>query len=56
MYTRLWNYLGDLFTKSFELLPIVGNKINYLYIVIILSFLVLWTVQMFKHSKEKNNN
>ena len=56
MFKDFWYFLGDFFTKSFEILPIIGNKFNYLYMLIIFAFLVLWTVQMFKHEKEKKPN
>tara|TARA_B100001939_G_scaffold250737_1_gene217715 strand:- start:1347 stop:1520 length:174 start_codon:yes stop_codon:yes gene_type:complete len=55
MFKEFWYFIGDFFTKSFEILPIIGNKFNYLYILIISAFLVLWTVQMFKHQKEKKS-
>ena len=56
MFKDFWYFIGDFFTKSFEILPIIGNKFNYLYILIISAFLVLWTVQMFKHQKEKKSS
>ena len=34
MYKEFWYFLGDFFTKSFEILPIIGNKLNYLYMLI----------------------
>jgi len=56
MFKEFWCFVGDFFTKSFEILPIIGNKFNYLYMLIIFAFLVLWTMQMFKHEKEKKSN
>ena len=51
MFKTFWTTLGDLFTATFEILPIIGNTINYIYMVIIFLFLVAWTVIMFKHKR-----
>ncbi len=51
MMKNLWTAIGDLFTATFEVMPLIGNKINYLYILIIFLFLVTWTVIMFKHKR-----
>ena len=50
MMKNLWTAIGDFFTATFEVMPLIGNKINYLYILIIF-FLVTWTVIMFKHKR-----
>jgi len=44
--------IGDFFGIVFNGVEAIGNSINYLYIVIISAFLVLWTVKMFKHRKD----
>ena len=51
MMKNLWTAIGDFFTATFEVMPLIGNKINYLYILIIFLFLVMWTVIMFKHKR-----
>ena len=51
MMKNLWTAIGDFFTATFEVMPLIGNKINYLYILIIFLFLVTWTVMMFKHKR-----
>ena len=38
-------------TATFEVMPMIGNSINYVYMVIIFLFLVTWTTIMFKHKK-----
>ena len=51
MMKNFWTAIGDLFTTTFEVMPLIGNSINYFYIVVIFLFLVAWTVIMFKHKK-----
>lgn len=51
MMKNLWTAIGDFFTATFEVMPLIGNKINYLYILIIFLFLVTWTFIMFKHKR-----
>ena len=51
MLKNFWIAIGDFFTATFEVMPLIGNKINYLYILIIFLFLVTWTSIMFRHKK-----
>tara|TARA_B000000475_G_scaffold117967_1_gene95454 strand:- start:172 stop:351 length:180 start_codon:yes stop_codon:yes gene_type:complete len=51
MLKDFWIAIGDFFTATFEVMPLIGNKINYLYILIIFLFLVTWTAIMFRHKK-----
>lgn len=58
MMKNFWNTIGDFFTFTFNFMPLIGNKINYLYIVIIFLFLVTWVAIMFRHRKngEEHNS
>ena len=51
MMKNFWTAIGDFFTATFEVMPLIGNKINYLYIVIIFIFLVTWTTILYRHKK-----
>ena len=44
--------IGDFFHLVFSAVDTVGNSINYLYVVIIFVFLVVWTLKMLKHRKD----
>ena len=44
--------IGDFFGLVFNGVEAIGNSINYLYIVIIFAFLVIWTAKMLKHRKD----
>jgi len=44
--------IGDFFGYIFDFMPAIGNKINYFYIVVIFTFLVVWTLKMIKHKKD----
>ena len=49
---KIWHSIGDFFEYIFGFMPAIGNKINYFYVVVILIFLVVWTLKMIKHKKE----
>ena len=49
---KIWYGIGDFFEYIFNFMPAIGNKINYFYVVVILTFLVVWTLKMIKHKKE----
>tara|TARA_B110000483_G_scaffold102319_1_gene125093 strand:- start:321 stop:497 length:177 start_codon:yes stop_codon:yes gene_type:complete len=49
---KLFYAIGDFFGLIFNGVESVGNIINYLYIFIIFSFLVIWTTKMLKHRKD----
>jgi tellurite resistance protein TehA-like permease len=49
---KLFYGIGDFFGYIFDFMPSIGNKINYFYIVVILTFLVVWTLKMIKHKKD----
>ena len=49
---KIFYAIGDFFSLIFNGVEAVGNTINYLYIVIIFAFLVIWTTKMIKHRKD----
>lgn len=49
---KIFYAIGDFFGLIFNGVEAVGNTINYLYIVIIFAFLVIWTIKMLKHRKD----
>ena len=49
---KIFYAIGDFFALIFNGVEAVGNTINYLYIVIIFAFLVIWTTKMIKHRKD----
>ena len=49
---KIWYGIGDFFEYIFNFMPAIGNKINYFYVVVILTFLVVWTLKMIKHKKD----
>lgn len=54
MWTKFWHAIGQFFEYIFEFLPLIGNKFNYLYIVIIMVFLIVWSFKMIQHKKNEN--
>ena len=42
---------GDLFESIFDVMPLFGDYINYFFMVVIFTFLVVWTTKMFGHKK-----
>ena len=55
MWANLWQSIGNFFTYIFDFMPIIGNKINYLYVFIIFSFLVICTIQLIKNREKKKS-
>ena len=49
---KIFYAIGDFFGLIFNGVEAVENTINYLYIVIIFAFLVIWTTKMIKHRKD----
>ena len=49
---KIFYAIGDFFGLIFNGVEAVGNTINYLYIVIIFAFLVIWTIKMLKHRRD----
>ena len=48
--------IGDFFGLIFNIIEYLGNAPNYLYIVIIFVFLVLWTLRMLKHRRDNEEH
>jgi tellurite resistance protein TehA-like permease len=44
--------IGDFFGLIFNVVEALGNIPNYVYIVVIFVFLVVWTSKMLKHRKD----
>lgn len=53
---NIWHAIGDFFEYIFEFMPLLGNSINYFYIVVIFTFLVVWTSKMIKHKKNNQEH
>ncbi|MCB0481080.1 MAG: hypothetical protein KDC83_06580 [Flavobacteriales bacterium] len=55
-----WNDIiygtGDFLTKSFEILPMLGNNMNYLIMIVGGAMGVWWISQLVKFSKESKGN
>ena len=51
MMTDIFYFIADIFQFSFNIIPIVGDYINWLYIFIITAFLAVWVVKMIGHRK-----
>ena len=49
---KIFYAIADFFGLIFNGVEEVGNTINYLYMFIIFSFLVIWTIKMIKHRKD----
>ena len=49
--SEIFYAIADFFSLIFKGVEIIGNSINYLYILIIFAFLVFWTLQMIKHRR-----
>ncbi|MBC8266624.1 MAG: hypothetical protein H8E84_06620 [Flavobacteriales bacterium] len=49
---KIWYGIGDFFESIFEFMNGIGDEINYFYMLVIFSFLVVWTSKMIKHKKD----
>ena len=43
--------IGDFFESIFEIIPLFGDYINYFYIFIISTFLIVWIGKMIRFKK-----
>lgn len=50
--SKIWHAIGGGFEYIFDFMPVIGNKINYFFVVVILTFLVVWAFKMVKHKKD----
>ena len=51
MFKDIFYSIGNSFQPIFDIMPIIADYVNYLFMFIIFMFLVLWTVKMFGHRK-----
>ena len=48
--------VADFFGIVFTGVEALGNTLNYIYVGVIFIFLVLWTLKMIKHRKNKEEH
>ena len=53
---ELFYLIADVFGLIFNGVELLGNSLNYLYIGVIFSFLVIWTIIMLKHRKNNEEH
>ena len=53
---ELFYLIADAFELIFNVVELLGNTLNYLYIGVIFSFLVVWTITMLKHRKNNEEH
>ncbi|HCY25503.1 MAG TPA: hypothetical protein DHU80_04655, partial [Cryomorphaceae bacterium] len=49
MLRNFFEGLGDIFTASFKILPVIGDQVNRIFMLVIASGLIYWVLQMRKH-------
>jgi hypothetical protein len=54
--SNIFYAIGDFFGLIFDGVEGLGNSVNYVYIGVIFTFLVVWTVKMLKHRKDGEEN
>ena len=50
--SNIFYAIGDFFGIIFNGVEALRNSVNYIYIGVIFTFLVVWTVKMLKHRKD----
>lgn len=40
--TKLWIAIGDLFTWSFKILPVIGHFVDWIFVAILALVLLFW--------------
>ncbi len=53
---KIWYAIGDFFGSIFDMVEGIGNTINYFYIGVIFTFLVVWVTKMLKHRKDNEEH
>ena len=53
---KIWYAIGDFFEGLFDMVDGIGNTINYFYIGVIFTFLVVWITKMLKHRKDNEEH
>ncbi|MBT5859012.1 MAG: hypothetical protein HOA52_07315 [Flavobacteriales bacterium] len=48
---KIFYAIGDFFESIFEVMPLFGDYINYFYMFVIFTFLVVWVSKMFGFRK-----
>ena len=51
MFKDIFYTIGNSFQPIFDIMPMIADYVNYLFMFIIFMFLVLWTNKMFEHRK-----
>lgn len=54
--SKIFYAIGDFFSLIFNGVEALGNSVNYVYIGVIFTFLVVWTVKMLKHRRDGEEN
>ena len=50
--SKIFYAIADFFQLIFTGVEALGNTVNYIYVLIIFLFLVIWTVKMIKHRRD----
>mgnify|MGYP001369336536 CR=1 FL=1 len=53
---KIWYGIADFFKFVFSIIEDLGNILNYIYIVVIFIFLVVWTSKMIGHKKNNEEH
>lgn len=53
---ELFYAIADFFTLIFNAVEVIGNTLNYFYILVIFMFLVVWIFKMIKHRKDNEEH
>tara|TARA_X000001036_G_C20127187_1_gene581767 strand:- start:347 stop:523 length:177 start_codon:yes stop_codon:yes gene_type:complete len=53
---ELFYAIADFFTLIFNGVEVIGNTLNYFYILVIFMFLVVWIFKMIKHRKDNEEH
>ena len=53
---KIWYAIGDFFEGIFEIVEGFGNIVNYFYIGVISTFLVVWVSKMITHRKNNEEH
>ena len=53
---EIFYIIGDLFGMLFDGMEILGNTLNYIYILVIFFLLIGWTFKMMQHRKNNEEH
>jgi len=53
---KIWHAIDGIFEGVFEIVEGLGNTVNYFYIGVIFTFLVVWVSKMIKHRKNNEEH